>query len=44
MLATLCALITPEKSEAKKKPASLQASLCVAIWLHDLDSNQGPND
>ena len=36
MLVTLCALITPEKSKAKKKPASLQA---FSIWLHDLDSN-----
>ena len=41
MPVTLCALITPEKSKAKKKPASLQAFF---IWLHDLDSNQGPND
>ena len=27
--------------QSKKKPASLQA---FSIWLHDLDSNQGPND
>ena len=26
----------------EKKPAFLQAFLNV--WLHDLDSNQGPND
>lgn len=44
MLVTLCALITLREIQGKKKPASLQASLYVAIWLHDLDSNQGPND
>jgi hypothetical protein len=37
----LCALITPEKSKAKK---SLHRCRLFSIWLHDLDSNQGPND
>lgn len=41
MLVTLCALITPEKSNAKK---SLHRCRLFSIWLHDLDSNQGPND
>jgi len=31
----------PGQIQGKKKPASLQA---FSIWLHDLDSNQGPND
>lgn len=30
MRVTLCALIAPEKSKAKKKPASLQAFLYLA--------------
>lgn len=37
MLATLCALITPEKSKAKK---SLHRCRLFPIWLHDLDSNR----
>jgi hypothetical protein len=41
MPATLCASITSEKSKAKK---SLHLCRLFSIWLHDLDSNQGPND
>ncbi len=38
---TLCTSITPAKSKAKK---SLHLCRLFSIWLHDLDSNQGPND
>ncbi|SAM32973.1 hypothetical protein BN1864_LIB5394:03020 [Pseudomonas sp. 1 R 17] len=41
MRVTLRALIAPEKSKAKK---SLHRCRLFPIWLHDLDSNQGPND
>lgn len=37
---------TPCFSLATKKPLnlSIQGLFDIAVWLHDLDSNQGPSD
>jgi hypothetical protein len=32
------------RSHKKAPDLSIQGLLDVAVWLHDLDSNQGPSD